>query len=471
MARVVQQRRSKPPYLLVVFVFLTLVAATVAIIFGMQKSRLDEENAELTEENDLYATGDLQRSEDLQARLQAARQKPDVTVVGSMLEDLRQLAEDITAQRASVAEAHRAAREAQRKLEDAHGVQTTGLAPAVGNLLGALADARAKLQDTTTELNKLQRQYAALEDTFAEATQNLTAEKEQLGKQLEQSQKARDDLEDEWRTRLEEAQAKFKEDLADFQKQLSARAEEIQDLQGTITEKDLEIATLRQKVIEATRTDEPGLAVRASGRIYGDVLHQQKLCMIDIGRKQGVRAGLRFSVFAPGKLPERAARGAGEPRGRIKVLQPRSLVSECQILWEDAENPIEAGDPVVNLAFAPDRNLVFRVAGWFDVQHTGQPSQAGADEIKAMIERAGSTVADTVNFETSYLVRGERPDVPPEPAEDAPLQVWQVYRQQKKAADAYEQALNRAQEMDVEMLTLGKLLDLIGREQSRSASR
>jgi len=441
MARVVQQRRSKPPYLLIVFVFLFLVAATMAVVFYMQKSRAEEEKARLEQD-------------DKELRAEKAKEA----------DARRQLVYDITGDsNQSAAMAHQKVTSAWEALKRAEGIAEEPLADAVDTLLDLWKQARAESEEMRRQRDAWQSKCQNVENAFDQTRRQLEADRDKLSEDLATCRQEKNAAQQDFDRRVREAQQSFQDGLAELQTELSKRAREIQDLESTVSSQELTIIRLQGIINRVTRPKEPGLTIEPDGHILGDVQHEQEVCTISIGRKHGVRGHLRFSVFAPGNLPERAGgEEQAKRKGRIEVIGVRKYVSQCQILWEDPEDPIRDNDLIVNLAFASGRPLIFRVVGEFDMRGLGRPSAAGGEQVEAMIRRAGGRVTDTVDYQTSYVVVGKRPNVPKQPAEDADLTVWQVYREQQKAVQAYDEALTRADQMKVEKLTLDKLVNLLG---------
>src|SRR5262249_36208209 len=110
---------------------------------------------------------------------------------------------------------------------------------------------------------------------------------------------------------------------------------QIKDLQGKISE--LKPGSFDAKSI-LTKSD--GLVLRA--------IPGSEICYIGVGKKDGIKAGMKFEVFSP--FGERMT---DEYRGKatIEVATVLDSTSECKITRSTPTKPIVEGDMIVNVIY------------------------------------------------------------------------------------------------------------------------
>jgi hypothetical protein len=115
--------------------------------------------------------------------------------------------------------------------------------------------------------------------------------------------------------------------------------------------------------------------------------------VIDIGKKDGVRRGLRFEIYSE------KADGTRVKRGDIEIKTVLPAISRGLLL--SGENPLDVvhkGDIIVNPAFNPGRAQVFVADASFD--------EAKKRAFRETLKKYGSVLEDKVTVRTDYLIIG-----------------------------------------------------------------
>mgnify|MGYP006308283073 CR=1 FL=1 len=119
----------------------------------------------------------------------------------------------------------------------------------------------------------------------------------------------------------------------------------------------------------------------------------------------------------------------------------------------------------IYVAFDPGKRLTVAVEGAFNLTG-GRPRPEGADEVRGLVRKYGGRIADEVTAEVDYLVLGAKPQLPPKPGDDQPLQVIRNWESLQQRAQQYEQAQEQAARVGVPILNQNRFVDLIGLEAS-----
>ncbi|MCK4275184.1 MAG: hypothetical protein KAX78_01635 [Phycisphaerae bacterium] len=463
MARVIQQRTS-PPYLAIVFVFLFLVALTLAILFYLGGDKAKKQNAENV---DLLAklVSTSERNETAIQKLTntAATSRPRVTVVGQLSNRIRQLAkamigEEETTGMNSLKRGEEALKQAQELLAKAD--QSGGLAGQLTDALekqdkGAkeLKNLKAQLALKTGELQKKQKQVDQLSAEQKASLDRLRGQFTDVDKQAHQR-------ETDHQTKLKAAEDEWRRIRADLDANIAEKAQQIEQLRIQFQQAQAENMRLRKQIGEAS-TPQETVAPQPDGQIL-EVMENRDFCYINIGKDHRVRPGHNFAVYPRSGIPK-----DGSDKGKIVVVNVKANVSGCRIVSQKKGDPVVVGDLVGNVAFDPTRTYTFVVEGYFDLHGTQRPSALGTEEVKTLIRRHGGKIIDELNIQTDFLVLGSDPVRPLKPRPEDPPATLAVYTERKKTYDNYNSVKTQAQEMNVPILTTNKFLSFIGYSPTR----
>lgn len=441
MARVVQ-RRSNPPYLLIIFVFLFLVSTALFVMkfIGEDKALKERDNL-LTQQSRLSGPQD-------QPLIQQLEKDTSQTVVSQLNSQVKTLANDIAPGQDTFSAAHSGVENLYEKLGT--GKERLGLV--------ALVDAKNKdIQDLQEQRKKLEGDIATLNNNI----KNMEAQKKQAGdeyaagleKQKQLILKANEDFDAKLKKYADEAAKEadeHKTKTADYEKTISDKQTLITKLQGDVTKLKVDNSDLHRKIDDLTRPPEKGPV--AAGKVIS-VKDQDRIAYINMGSKDRTPIGLTLSVFSPDN-PEK-------PKAKLKVTSVGENSSECLIIEEDPKAPLLVGDPVSNMAFNTSRTYTFVVEGAFDLNGTGTPSLTGANQVIDLIKKSGGTVSDTVDRRTDYVVLGLPPEKPAKPKEGN-AQDEKVYKEQMKAFDHYREIEAQAKALGIQILNSNRFIALIG---------
>ncbi|MHC4599778.1 MAG: hypothetical protein ACYS47_12305 [Planctomycetota bacterium] len=124
----------------------------------------------------------------------------------------------------------------------------------------------------------------------------------------------------------------------------------------------------------------------------------QGYAYIDLGGKDGVRAGMRFHVYSVLKG------GRRRPKGEIRIIRVEKDFCQCSILTMlDQDDPITMGDYIWNKFFVAGRKLIFVFVGKFGGEHV----QWTREQLTKLVQSAGHIASDKVNPDAHYAVLGE----------------------------------------------------------------
>lgn len=452
MARVVQ-RRTNPPYLLIIFVFLFLVSTTLAVMFYINQDNEHKSVVQKTDELARLATVAEMSSAQTAAMAKSSVGTTAKTVLGQKNQQINDLASAITPENPDYGNARTAADEVYTKIKS--NVRRGLVAELVAKNEQYLA-AQALAEQSQKNLTELQKEKDQLDQKYTDLDKHVRAEQQKLRDQILELGKQTAANHDEYGTKAVKIADEFNAKIADYEKNITDKAAQIAKLQDD-NRKQAKLIEEYKKTIEDTHVGTTKTVQRPDGKIVR-VLDSEKLCYITLGSNDHINVGLTLAVYPASGIPE-----DGKPKARLRVSNVSSISSECMITEESIGDPVAIGDLVANLAYDTNRKLTFVVEGLFDLRGTGQPSTAGTDEVREMIKRQGGTIANTLDIHTDYIVFG---DPPPKPAplkpENTEEQVKAVFLKQQKARDDYDAAVKAAAELRIPSLNANRFLDLVG---------
>jgi len=449
MARVVQ--KSGVPYLTIIFAFLFLVSAVVAVLMYLEVGERQEELDGLQEKNSRLAT-DEQWKRNPVIRAMADSKKDRNTVVAQFLKREELLTEIITGSATDP-------KDAEEKAERAFAVMSErrGLAEEVVNLDDQVKSKDQRIGDLQKESKKYLSEKQQASDTAKQIEAKLAAEIETLKKQINDLDVKLADAQKAHEKQMDGAKGEWKDIREEKDQKIAALNKTSDELNLAIqqwrTKYDLLLEKYQQKIAELFEGLTPEM--KPDGRIVR-LVDGENICYINLGSKDGVRPDVTFSVYGPEGVPT-----GGKSKAKIVITNVSDTISECRISEQDKENPILVDDSVVNVVFNILGKLTFLVEGNFDLRGTGAGA-AGAEEVKALIRRFGGKVGEELSIDTNFLVMGEPPMLPREPSPDAPPNVWEVYREQMKAYNRYHDIQRLARDMRIPVLNTQRFIELTG---------
>lgn len=436
MARVVQ-RRTSPPYLLIVLAFLFVIATALAVVFFTQKDDAIEAKKKVS---DMYAK--------VATPEQAAKaeMKEGVPYVSTLEGQVRDLAKIITGIETSYSDA-------MKKSED---FPKNGLTHQVEEALAKAKTLQGQVDEARADLKKAQDARDAAIATQTAQLDAFNKEQDALNGKIKEGLAERTKLQEANDTQIKEIKDENQKAVDALNKQIEQAATKMLALQEKNRQQDMKIAKMivdfremNHPVIEIDR-----LAKMPKGKI-AEVMDQ--IAYIDKGTKDHVVPGMSFSVFSPGNLTEDS-----KPKATLIVIAAHPNTSECKIRDSKLVNPVLSGDLIQNVAYDPQRIYTFVVLGDFDLHNAGKANHQGQIEVKDMIQRNGGKVADELTVRTDFLVMGAEPDRPTKPAAEAPPSDQELFSAQLKSYEEFQDAKRRAAELFIPILNANRFLALMG---------
>jgi hypothetical protein len=437
MARVVQ-RRNAPPYLLIVFVFLFLISAVLAVLGFMsggdekkQNVRLKSDVKELRDENTVLKNDVKELVEQITGKSSipagSAISMADKVFENPVIEDL------IGAEQSGLA------------------AEMLTLATIISEQKKTIADLNAALVEKDKALDVKDKAAAGRQKTHEEELQERNAKIQELTKALAEEKALRDES-------IQDVQDNLDQRREELQKDLIAKEKLLEKSELEKAAKDDKINRLKDD-IDKLRGDKKSddIVNKADGQIE-KITRTDGVCYVNIGKKDRVQTGMTLSVYSSKGVKQENI------KGKLLVTNVHENFSECKITEEDKNAPIVVGDDVANIAFHPVRKNVFVVQGLFDLHGTGNPNEFGAGQVRDVIRKAGGIVADTVNYQTDYVVMGSEPIKPTRLEEDAPAAAQQAYQKQLQRYDEYRSIREAAQTLRIPILNTNRFILLTGYE-------
>ena len=269
------------------------------------------------------------------------------------------------------------------------GAQMRGWAQKLGEVEeGKEVSLLALMQLQEEQKQKLERELEREKDARQQETEKRRADREKADELLKQKDAAITEHVqkiDGLRTQLESAREKM----------TSQSQKDKDEIQRLMRQLDI----LRRELIAAraqtTRGGEGSMykaeAEPADGQVI--LVDRHTGVVLDIGKKEVVRSGLRFRVFR--QHPD----GTREECGEIEVKTVQDTISRAVLVGgADPVGTVKKGDIVVNPAFHPGRASIFVADDSFD--------EAKKQAFRELLGRYGSVLEDKITIRTDYLIVG-----------------------------------------------------------------
>ena len=339
---------------------------------------------------------------------------------------------------------------------------TTGLVQIIGGLTAELENTKKAKLATEEQLNDLQERFDSATKTNSEKEQVHLSEKNKLQQQVNQIQADYVDLQ----ARLEQSTT---DQIDTYRKQLEQATANLKTLNDELlkTQAELKMAedimkrAQQEVMLIKPPPDHEVLAHRPDGEIML-IDDQAKVVHLNIGSKQHVYRGLTFTVYdRSASIPK-----DGKGKAEIEVFDVAETYSAARITQSEPKRPILQGDIVANLIWNSDKTNVFVVAGDFDLDNDGNIDRNAIGKIKALIEKWGGRVADTISIDTDFLLLGSQPQVPKQQPtfeeQDLDPGAMQRYEALLQRLNHYNQLQSQAQALWIPIFRYERFLYFIG---------
>jgi hypothetical protein len=398
-------------------------------VLGTDKETADQIEAERTElfETNFADFPDDQRSYGKLVEWLAKT----VAAKDDQLKDAEQRARALTAEKEAAVkradEAEQATQAARTRFEDSIKAEQT--------------DFQARREAAEKAMQDLQqRQQDALGN--AEQMRAITEELQKLGPALSPG----------WRAKFEaqpgdpDATPPWPERVRYVLRELEERQRRIQELNATLARLRVADEKLQELVREATPSNDriDGF----DGRIV-TVDAASRSVLILCPSTRGLRPGLMLSVFDPAESrPELASRKAV-----VEVVDVESgTLARARVRGDSTVDLILPGDGVATSLWAPGEPAEVALVGFV---RFGPDGRGDARALRALVERLGARVVDTVSPQTTLVVDAGPPRIAD--ASGEPVTGWK-----KSDETLRKRALDRARETGIRVTGLAGLLDMLG---------
>lgn len=450
-------------YALVVFVFIAVLAAALAILFYTQKTKALAEATEARDE--LRATVTAAETNSQIYREAADATVGDESVFSVLIGDLKQLKEwEMGAQDAEV-EQIKAAREAL----------DLGPADATLNVIETL---REELSAAEKKAATLQEQLDKTEDAIASVNRAMERDRAEQEKTIEKLRGTLEEVRAELKADNEKLADRNQALLEELEKVRSEKEAELREKVAEVRARENEIDELQSRLSQLNqRFSEdnvvgPDMTLEPDGEVI-DVNLNENVVTINLGSDDRLILGMTFEVFdrESGVQTERNQQGRViQTRGKATIEVIRfsedGQTSTARVIRDSFGEMIQPGDLVSNLVFDKDRTFKFYVYGNFDLDGDGRAQASERRRVDRLIREWGGKVIDDEGLpvDTDFLVLGEQveypeplPENPPPPAD-----VIRDWRQQVEAWKQYNQLAGEARDLSIPVLNQNRFLTLIG---------
>ena len=385
------------------------------------------------------------------------------TAFAVMNSDFEDVADLVTGNRAAVRPAIQA--EARRLLGQVaqHHPQLAGtrsLLAAVGSLDAALLELKGQQSALQEQIAALQAERDALTAGLQETAEEFKASVGQLGEELARVDQEKTSALEAKDRQLHEFQSSSETQAREWNAEKAQIAVERRENEILFGRLRRDLLDMQQQVqsLRGGALDPNGILRKADGRIVRAV-PGSKVVYIDIGRRDNLKPGITFEVYAQGPEARESVRG----KASLEVVTVEENMSECLVMRETVGQPIVEGDLVANIAFDRRHRPRFLVRGSFDLNYDGEIDQNDRERIAAVIRDWGGQVVDELDGSVEYVVVGVAPLVPRvPPGQSISPHVQVQIEQQKLAAEAFDQVIERARGLSIPVITQSQLLFLTG---------
>ncbi len=265
---------------------------------------------------------------------------------------------------------------------------------AVTKLLAEVQAARAAVSSAKADFEKERAARQAAESRTSQIESNYKSQVDSLSAQLADAQDAAsrqadndqgriDDITDE-NTRLDADKRSAERALADAEEEMRRATANYEALIASLAD--------HRQPIEPEQPDGELISVSDTGDV----------AWIDVGGRDGLKAGTRFELLRRGKSGQLVS------RGKVEVRSVSSDTAMVGLLGEpNAFDPILPGDLIRNPHFSRNRTLHFFLLGDFPLTMSKEFATQRLEELGAEVDGAVSPTTDVLVVGEKSLAAGE----------------------------------------------------------------
>ncbi len=322
-------------------------------------------------------------------------------------------------------------------------------------------------------------------DVMTKDVANLNAEVVTIRKEKDDAIAAAEAARNKLEQDLAQVRNDFKKTLDDHQQKLEAlktahqadfakleAARKIVEAKNTeLKDENAKLTKFKKDMVKETQDKIEREDFEASQAKIVDVDQGGTVLWIDLGRRQGLRSGLQFSIYNQDTVRISEA----TPKARIEITDVQDEMAQAKVLHNQFSVPVLKGD----LVFSPFWNAggkkkQFAFLGKMDIDNNGSDD---TDLLRTLIEQNGGIVIETVDafgqphkykdpqtgteglsIYTHYLVKGSDLRIAQgNPDEEG----GGITDQMRNSAKAYKDLEDRARDAGITVINLDRLASLL----------
>jgi hypothetical protein len=450
-------------YALVIFVFLFVIATSLAILFYTQRTKAQDQAAQ-TDERISELVRDAERSSDVYNELMGAAEAQNRSLFAEMSQRIEGLARLLTG------DGSMPLTQIEAQLTDDQNNVTYAI-PEMRRLEAAAREAQAQVRAIAAERDKVEGQIAKLEADMAREEQAHRKELAELSDVLEQQKIEYDAALAAAKAERDELTKRYEDYKAKARATERAKDAQIAALNSELAQKEARIQAL-VNIVKENRLTAPDMTLEYDGQII-DVEPAENIVHINLGRDDRLILGMTFEVFDKTGGVQTQVKRHGQlihvgGKASIEVIRfsESGETAACRVIRQSFGRPLVEGDIVSNIVFDRNREFRFFVYGDFDLNNDGKPTPTERQRVVQLIEEWGGVViqSQTMPVDTDFLILGQNIEYPQDLPDEPPPTLEDLARLQQKRDQwrTYEELSGLARELSIPVLTQNRFLTLIG---------
>lgn len=451
-------------YALVIFVFLFVIAASMAVLFYSQRNKAQQSLVQAQQDLTKEVAPTERTTDNYLAAANFARDESR-SVFSQMQINKETLARFLTGDGSVPIE------QIRNQLDQIGVGEGKYAIPRIQELIAANDAAAQKITTLQQERDKVQEKIDAL---LAQIDRQQKLHADQLVG-LEATLKTQNE---EFVKNVEAVKAERAELLATYEKaKEQARADlrdkdaEIQGLKTELAKRDARIAELA-RIIQRNRLTAPDMTLEHDAQVI-EVVPRENLVYINLGRDDRLILGMTFEVFDQTTGVQTQVERNGQlvhvgGKATIEVVRfsDSGETAACRIVRQKFGRPIVTGDIVSNIVHDKNRTYRFFVYGDFDIDGDRRATATERQRVLQLIEQWGGVVVsgDKMPVDTDFLVLGQNVDYPADLPTDPPPTIEQIAGRDKELEQfrRYAELSGQAADLSIPILNQNRFLTLIG---------
>ncbi|MEM7622260.1 MAG: hypothetical protein AAF235_03565 [Planctomycetota bacterium] len=313
------------------------------------------------------------------------------------------------------------------------------------------AQAAAAAQDLQSEIDRLAAYEQEIESSISAANQRVQGYSQDV---------------DDFRTGVDRLETRLTQDRETERLEFSQQIRDLQARIAELTQENLVLADINRTL----RGESQGASISPRDEfalVDGEVVSIDPItgdAIISLGRGDKVSIGLTFSVYGDvsGLRVDPATGEYREGKAVLEVTRINDRNARARVIRESRLNPVVAGDIIANPLYDPSKVYTFVVYGEFDTNRDGNPTDRERARVEALINQWGGRVVDAIQGDVDFVVLGERPQLPPQPAAGAPREILELYLRNERSVRRYDELFSRAADTSIPVLSFNRFMTLIG---------